>query len=66
MISSYMYIDSTDNANTVYAINGASGNVFEFNTQASSEYEIRAVLTIKGDLKISSGKGTINSPYLLK
>lgn len=66
MISSYMYIDSTDNSNTVYAINGATGNVFEFNTQALSEYRIRAVLTIKGDLKISSGKGTINSPYLLK
>lgn len=64
--SSYMYIDSTNNPKTVYAVNGANGNVFEFNNEAMSEYKIRAVLTLKGSLKISSGKGTVNSPYLLK
>lgn len=64
--ASYMYIDSTNNSKTVYAVNGSTGNIFEFNADAMSEYTIRAVLTLKGNLKIASGKGTINSPYSLK
>ena len=29
-------------------------------------YAIKAVLTLKGELKITSGNGTVNKPYLLK
>lgn len=64
--SMLMYIDATNNNSAFYAVNGANGNAYYLSKEAISEYSVRAVLTLKGDLKISSGKGTINSPYLLK
>ena len=47
-------------------INGANGLLFELNKSDFYYYNIKAVMTIKGDQKIASGKGTLNNPYRLK
>lgn len=64
--SSYLYIDSSTNNNLIFMINGANGLLFELNKSDFYYYNIKAVMTIKGDQKIASGKGTLNNPYRLK
>lgn len=64
--SSYLYIDNSLNNDLVFMVNGVNGKVFELNKKEIDSYAIRTVLTLKGDLKISSGNGTVNKPYLLK
>ena len=39
---------------------------FELDKADFTSYAIKAVITLKGDLKIKSGNGTVNSPYKLK
>lgn len=64
--TSYLYIDQSVNQNLIFMLNGTNGMMFELNKDEFSSYSIKAVLTLKGSLKVSSGKGTINKPYILK
>ena len=62
----YVYIDTSTNNSLVFATNAVNGRVFELHVHDYQTYGVKAVITIKGDLKIESGNGTADSPYKLK
>lgn len=62
----YAYLDNSTNKNLLFMANTANGKVFELGKNDFNTYSLKIVLTIKGDLRIESGKGTVNSPYKLK
>ncbi len=64
--SSFLYLDQSSNEELLYMVNGVNGKMFELNKNEFNLYSIRAVLTLKGTLKITSGNGTVNKPYLVK
>ena len=64
--SMYTYIDRSTNDQMLFATNTKNARVFEIGKEDFASYVIKAIITVKGDLKIESGKGTVNSPYKLK
>lgn len=62
----YLYIDSSNGDDLIYMANGNNGLVFEMNKTTLYSYHIKAVITLSGELKIASGNGTVNKPYVLK
>lgn len=62
----YMYIDSSNSNDLVYMVNGNNGLVYEMNKTTFYSYNIKAVITLNKKLKIASGNGTVNKPYVLK
>lgn len=61
----YLYLDKSLNNNQVFNININNGLVFEDESNSYGEYSVKPVITVKGDLTIKSGKGTIYSPYYI-
>jgi len=62
----YTYIDASTNDQLLYAANSATAEVFELSKSDVDTYGIKAVMTLKGNLRIESGKGTITNPYKVK
>ena len=62
----FLYIDKSVNDNMIFMANGNNGLMYEFSKDTFYSYSIKAVITIKGSLKISSGNGTVNKPYIIK
>ena len=62
----YTYIDSSTNDTSLFAVNSSNGKVFELDKSDFESYAIKALITLKGDLKIKSGNGTVNNPYKFK
>ena len=62
----YTYIDQSTTDGLVFMTNSSTGKVFEISKDDFEEYAIKAVITVKGSLRIESGKGTITSPYKLR
>ena len=62
----YPYIDASTNNTLLIAANSATSQVFEFSKIDFESYGIKTVMTLKGSLRIESGKGTIDKPYKLK
>lgn len=61
----YLYLDDSENANNIFSVNINNGKVYDSIADLYNEYCIKPVITINGDLKIKSGKGTISSPYYI-
>ena len=64
--SIYMFIDSSVNDQSLFMVNGVNGCMFELGKTDYESYYIKAIITITGNLKIESGKGTLSSPYKIK
>lgn len=62
----YTYIDKSTNDTSLFAVNSTTAKVFELDKSDFTSYAVKAVITLKGGLKIKSGNGTVNSPYKLK
>lgn len=62
----YAYIDKSTNNQMLFMINTYDGRVFEIDKSGYNSYSIKIVTTLDGNLKIESGKGTVNSPYKLR
>ena len=62
----YMFIDSSTNNQSLFAINTSTDKVFELNKTDFVEYNIKAIITLDGNMKIESGKGIYNNPYKIK
>ena len=62
----YVNIDVSTNEKNIYFTNATNNNTFEFTNNSINKYGIKALITLKKELKISSGNGTINKPYKLK
>lgn len=61
----YLYLDKSLIENHVFNVNVNNGKVFDDIANQYGKYCFKPVITVKGDLKIKSGKGTINSPYYI-
>jgi len=61
----YFNIDETEYEKNTFYLDLRNGRVYDSNKD-KSEYCFRIVTTIKGDLLIKSGKGTVNSPYYIR
>ena len=64
--SKMMYIDKSMYENVIFMQNGRNSKMYEVGVDDFYSYQIKAVITLKGTLKISSGKGISTSPYILK
>lgn len=62
----YLYIDSSVNDQLLFTANSSTSQVFEINKTDFVTFAVKGIITLKGDLKIASGKGTYNNPYKLK
>ena len=62
----YTYIDKSTTDQLLFMANSSTGKVFEISKDDFEEYAIKAVITVKGNLRIESGKGTKISPYKLR
>ena len=62
----YTYLDRSTNDQMLFMANTANGKVFELGKTDFNSYSIKFVTTIKGDMLIESGKGTLGNPYKLK
>jgi len=62
----YTYIDQSINEKNLFAANSDTSQVFQLDNEYFDSYGIKAVMTLKGDLRIESGKGTITNPYRVK
>lgn len=62
----YLLLDVSVANNTIFMINGGNGIGYEIASDAFYSYALKLVMQLNGDLKISSGKGTENSPYIVK
>lgn len=60
-----LFSDITDN-DTVIMLNVVDGMSYELPTIAYNNYSVRVKTVLDGNLKIKSGKGTVNNPYILK
>lgn len=61
----YLYLDNSTTTNNVYYLNAVNGLSFETNISSFIGYSFKSIITLKGDLFIRNGKGTINSPYYI-
>lgn len=61
----YVYIDESQNENNVFYVDLRNGRVYD-GIKNTDEYTMKIVMTLKGDLSIKSGKGTVNSPYYIR
>ena len=61
-----LYLDKSNNDKNVFYVNGINGRVFEDKANIFGEYAVKIVTTVKGDLLIRSGKGTLESPYYIR
>lgn len=61
-----LYYLSDYEDNVVSFINGSNGLGFQLNKTSYASKAIKLKLTLKEDLKILSGKGTVTSPYYVK
>ena len=64
--SMYPYIDESSSSKSLFAANATTSQAFELTQDAFQDYAIKAVITVKGDLRIESGKGTAEKPYKVK
>lgn len=64
--TSFLYIDESTSGNSIFMANGGNGLVFQYSKDAFYAYNIKIIITIKGNLKISTGNGTVNKPYVIK
>lgn len=62
----YLYLDKSNNDKNVFYVNCINGRVFEDKANIFGEYAVKIVTTVKGDLLIRSGKGTLESPYYIR
>lgn len=62
----YTYIDKSTSDTSLFTVNSTSGKVFELDKNDFLSYTIKGIVTIKGNLTITSGKGTYNDPYKMK
>ena len=60
-----LFADRTT-SNTVIMLNVISGVSFEIPTNTYGEYAFKVLTVMNGNLKIKSGNGTVNNPYILK
>lgn len=65
-IVSYLFIDRSSSDSLIYMLVGSNGLAYEMSKENFDNFSIKAVITVNGNLKITSGNGTINSPYILK
>lgn len=61
-----LYLDSSTTDNNIFFLNAFMGRTFESETNKTIKYSYKPVITIKGDLTIKSGKGTITNPYYIR
>ena len=52
----YLYIDQSTNNQSLFTVNSSNGRVFELNKNDFLSYAVKELITIKGNLKIESGK----------
>lgn len=62
----FLYIDESQSDNKVFFMNIRNAQVYEDVKNIYGEYGLKIVITIKGDLLIKSGNGTINNPYYVR
>jgi len=61
----YIFLDESENENNVFYVDLRNARVYD-GIKSISEYTMRIVMTVKGDLLIKSGKGTLSSPYYIR
>ncbi|HIT22435.1 MAG TPA: DUF5011 domain-containing protein [Candidatus Scybalousia intestinigallinarum] len=61
-----LFSDRSTGENTVIMLNVVTGVSYELTSDNFSEFSIKVVTHLNGNLKIRSGKGTMNDPYLLQ
>lgn len=64
--SNYMYIDQSTSNDNIFVSTGGNTLAYEMLKDNFGSYDIKGVMTLKGNIKIASGKGTVNNPYRLK
>ena len=64
--SNYMYIDQSTSNDNIFVSTGGNTLAYEMFKDNFGSYDIKGVMTLKGNIKIASGKGTVNNPYRLK
>lgn len=64
--STYLYIDQSTIKNNVFLSTGGNTLAYEMSENNFSSYDIKAVMTLKGNVKLNGGNGTVDSPYRLK
>lgn len=61
-----LFADKTDTADTLIMLNVLNGVGYQLPIISYSNYAVKALTVFNGNLKIKSGKGTYNNPYILK
>ena len=62
----YTYIDKSTSDTSLFTVNSSNGRGFELDKTDFLSYSVKGIITIKGDLRIESGNGTVNDPYKMK
>ena len=61
-----LFADRSEEENMIIMLNVLTGVSFEVSSDNFSEFSIKVITHLNGNLKIRSGEGTINNPYLLQ
>lgn len=61
-----LFADRSEEENMVIMLNVLTGVSFELSSDNFSEFSVKVITHLNGNLKIRSGEGTINNPYLLQ
>ncbi len=61
-----LFLDRSTGENMVIMMNVVTGMSFELTNDNFPEFSVKVVMHVNGNLKIRSGKGTMNDPYLLQ
>lgn len=61
-----LFADRTDVEDTLIMLNVLNGVGYQLPIISYSEYSAKALTVFNGNLKIKSGRGTYNNPYILK
>ena len=61
-----LYADKTENSNYIIMTNVSNGLSYELPTSSYNNFAVRVVTLLDGNLKIKTGNGTFNNPYILK
>lgn len=64
--SNYIYIDQSIDSGNIFVSTGGNVLAYEMLKTNFDSYDVKGVMTLKGNIKLSGGKGTVNNPYKLK
>lgn len=62
----FLYLDESLSDDKVFFMNVKTSEIYEDTKNIYGEYGLKIVITVKGDLLIKKGQGTINNPYYIR